>query len=396
MEHGTYDGTLGSAQGGLTVGLGTFPARARLDGRAAVLLNPVIVNAESSLTLVGSATFAALTVNSGTVDSGGFSQTLSGALTLTGSASFTAADLTSTSTGEPKIINLAPDATVTVDTLGSESTSGQNFICRGEGTLQVRTLLATDSLEIAGSTLRQDGILPALSTTKGAVLLANGRLTGKGRVRAVSTTAAGSTIAPGQGIGTLSVAGNFVLTPQTKLEIELGGLTAGTRHDQLILQGTTADFSNAGLSLSLASGFSPVPGQAFTIVNKTSSGPLTNTFAAKPEGHTFLAAGRNWTISYTGGNGNDITLTAGILVIDLAINTFSLTPNPSGGPGRRVLATISGGVGAANATVQLQGSNNLRNWTTLTTTTASTSGFATIDTVDSLAGVRRFYRCVIP
>ena len=50
-------------------------------------------------------------------------------------------------------------------------------------------------------------------------------------------------------------------------------------------------------------------GTVFTAINNTSANPISGTFTNLPEG-TILQAGRNkLQASYTGGDGNDLTLT---------------------------------------------------------------------------------------
>jgi len=56
-------------------------------------------------------------------------------------------------------------------------------------------------------------------------------------------------------------------------------------------------------------GFPPAPGQIFTIVNKTSAGAIQATFNNLPERAGLLIGGVTFTISYVGGDGNDVTLT---------------------------------------------------------------------------------------
>ena len=51
-------------------------------------------------------------------------------------------------------------------------------------------------------------------------------------------------------------------------------------------------------------------GTSWTILNKTSAGAVSGTFASKPQGAAFVASGYTWTINYTGGDGNDVVLTA--------------------------------------------------------------------------------------
>jgi hypothetical protein len=71
----------------------------------------------------------------------------------------------------------------------------------------------------------------------------------------------------------------------------------------------------SGGSLSASPGFNPQPGQVFTIVDKTSPGPITtvpgyDTNLFGPEGKIIILNGRPFRLSYVGGDGNDVTLTA--------------------------------------------------------------------------------------
>lgn len=47
----------------------------------------------------------------------------------------------------------------------------------------------------------------------------------------------------------------------------------------------------------------------YTMINKTSAGAVSGTFAGKAEGSSFTAGGYTWQISYVGGDGNDVVLT---------------------------------------------------------------------------------------
>ena len=51
--------------------------------------------------------------------------------------------------------------------------------------------------------------------------------------------------------------------------------------------------------------------QTFTILNKVDAGAITGTFAGIPQGGTVVGSnGTVFSVSYTGGDGNDIVLTA--------------------------------------------------------------------------------------
>jgi hypothetical protein len=100
-------------------------------------------------------------------------------------------------------------------------------------------------------------------------------------------------------IGSLSGTGN--------VRLELDGATAGSGYSQL---NVTGNVNITGATLSLTLGFVPIPGQTFTIINKSGVNPVTGTFAGLPEGSHITVGATNFTISYAGGTGNDVVLTA--------------------------------------------------------------------------------------
>jgi hypothetical protein len=51
-------------------------------------------------------------------------------------------------------------------------------------------------------------------------------------------------------------------------------------------------------------------GATIVILNKTSAGSVTGTFTGRPQGSLLSSLGREFIINYTGGDGNDVTLTA--------------------------------------------------------------------------------------
>ena len=78
--------------------------------------------------------------------------------------------------------------------------------------------------------------------------------------------------------------------------------------------GGTLEFSSFGaptgnISLSPAVNFNPVVGNVFTLINKTSMGPISGTFGNAPQDGGVTVNGKFLKISYTGGDGNDLTAT---------------------------------------------------------------------------------------
>jgi hypothetical protein len=180
--------------------------------------------------------------------------------------------------------------------------------------------------------------------------------------------------------------------------IKLGGTTAISQHDQLQVNGTTMDLSRSVLDLSLINNFVPTAGQTFTIINKITGGsPSSTPFAGKDEGITFTAAGQLWKLTYVGGDGNDVILTAQGPAASLTLGTFTLTPPVGGAPGQQINATLTG---PASTLISLQASNDLGNqspWQTIATATSNGSGQVTFTFTDNAATApRRFYRFATP
>ena len=61
---------------------------------------------------------------------------------------------------------------------------------------------------------------------------------------------------------------------------------------------------------SLSLGFTPIEGSTFTIINNDLSDMVIGTFDGLSEGAMFVSGGQTFTISYHGGDGNDVVLKA--------------------------------------------------------------------------------------
>src|SRR5262249_27358695 len=99
--------------------------------------------------------------------------------------------------------------------------------------------------------------------------------------------------------------GSVTFDSGSTFNVELNGTGAG-QFDQLSVIGSVT-LGNAALSVSV--GFSPSAGGVFTIINNDSNHPVIGTFAGFRQGAVLTAGGRNFLISYIGGDGNDVTLT---------------------------------------------------------------------------------------
>lgn len=152
------------------------------------------------------------------------------------------------------------------------------------------------------------GTVTALSGTysgsvvinKAVALMGTPTITG-----AVSTSAAGATIAPGLSPGIINT-GDLSLTSGSNVNVELLGTTPGTGHDQINVTGTVS-LGNANLNVVQ---FAGTPPASYTIINNDGADPVLGTFNGLPNLASFVAFGNTFTINYGGGDGNDVVLTS--------------------------------------------------------------------------------------
>jgi len=128
------------------------------------------------------------------------------------------------------------------------------------GAIQLGTGTTTVS-NLVDITLAADGSLAVgtLVLSAGAMLDGSGTLTGN--------LTNGGSVAPGvlgQSTGAITVSGNYVQTQAGTLNVVIGGTTAGTQFDQLVVDGTA---TLAGtLSLELVNAFTPAASDTFSII----------------------------------------------------------------------------------------------------------------------------------
>ena len=184
----------------------------------------------------------------------------------------------------------------------------------------------TGATSYTGPTTVNAGILRFDSVDASTAVAVNGSgtLGGTGTVGAV-TLAGAAHLAPGAGPGIIHT-GDLAMPAGTHFDVELNGPVAGTGYDQASVTGTVA----LGGTLDVALGFVPLNGSTFTIIANDGSDAVVGgtTFSGLPEGATFVAGNVTFRISYAGGTGNDVVLTAvsGGIVPPSAIATPALSP----------------------------------------------------------------------
>ena len=149
-----------------------------------------------------------------------------------------------------------------------------------------------------------DGNLEVSGAISGSAVTVNGAgavLGGDGAVGALIVTS--GTVAPGNsGIGSLDSL-NFSLGAAGTTNFEIG---SPTMYDSLNVAGTVTLGGNLAAIVGAGPfGFSDV----FTVINNDGADAVIGTYAGISEGGLFSASGYDFTVSYVGGDGNDVTLT---------------------------------------------------------------------------------------
>ncbi|MCB1502084.1 MAG: autotransporter-associated beta strand repeat-containing protein, partial [Bauldia sp.] len=190
------------------------------------------------------------------------------------------------------------------DQTGSGGTGSYALIKTGEGTLALGGVNTySGATNVNGGLLRVDG-----SITSAVTVTSGGTLGGRGSTGAV-TVQAGGTLAPGASPGILST-GTIALAAGATFAVELAGTTPGIGgYDQVKVTGTVS-LGGADLDGDVIGGFVPSVGNAFTVIDNDGVDAVAGTFAGLAEGAKFVLDQRAMTITYKGGTGNDVVLTA--------------------------------------------------------------------------------------
>lgn len=212
---------------------------------------------------------------------------------------------------------------------GNNTIAGNMLITNGGGSTRVRvdagslTLTGQVTPAVSGRTLQLDGV--------GSGVFSGALKNGSNTV-ALEKFGSGTWSLLGNGhtyTGTTTVyAGKLILganLTSSSLSVNAGSLSllgqASTSGAINVQSGATFEVRPSSDSLSVAgsvtlagsleviasSGLSA--GASFRIINKTSAGSISGTFTDKPQGSVFFSNGYLWQISYSGGDGNDVTLT---------------------------------------------------------------------------------------
>jgi len=175
----------------------------------------------------------------------------------------------------------------------------------------------------------------------GAANIGTVSATGNGSIGGVTNVPSSLTVGgiAGTGAGTITVNNNLGLkfAPSSQVALKINGTTAGTQYDQAVVNGAV---DLTGATLSVTTGFSPANGATFKIIDNDGADPVVGTFTGVPQGGIVISGATAYTVSYTGGDGNDVVLTAASAG---TATTTTVTANPQ--------ATTNGTLVTLTATV---------------------------------------------
>jgi uncharacterized repeat protein (TIGR01451 family) len=179
--------------------------------------------------------------------------------------------------------------------------SGATLELVGGGKLQVEDSFLTGTVEVTDGNLTWNAASQVFVNVR-----PDGWLRGTGLVSQADVY--GGVIWPGSGNapGMLSVF-NATTFHSGYFRVDIDGPGAGTGYGQLATNGLTLNPLATVLELDITT--TPSVGDVFRIIDNTGGSPVSGTFLDLPEGAIFIDSGYAWKISYTGGTGNDVTLT---------------------------------------------------------------------------------------
>jgi fibronectin-binding autotransporter adhesin len=265
----------------------------------------------NAFSLAQTGTVSAMGFGSCGAPTSSYTLTLSGALTLTSNVTVNSNGGSNTETflitgplSGAYTLTSETGSSAVVNIQSSNNTSNSPNTPAG-GSSGIQTITYSDSQPGTSVTVANNQKVLVDGTRGNITVQSGGILGGHGTVGTVSVQS-GGTLAPGNSPGCLA-SGNVTLVSGANYNVDIAGATACTEYDQEVVTGTV-DLGSATLNLNLT--YVPVAGAKFKIIDNDAADAIVGTFAGLTDGATVTANGYNFTISYLGGDGNDVELTA--------------------------------------------------------------------------------------
>ncbi len=222
-----------------------------------------------------------------------------------------------------------------------------------------------------------------LSVGTGSTFSTAGGLTNSGTVTGVGSITANisnsGTVSPGSSPGTLNITGDYIQAADGILNLEIGGLTAGTQYDRINITGNAT--LNGTLNITLVNGFTPSSGNSFQVMTFGSrTGDFTTKTGLAVPGNLVLAPVYNpANLTLTAGS-SDKTMEGelvqsvdanGYVVFQVNVKRVKLAASGADIP-------VSGGIGSFSASVTYNAAG---------LTIAGTRGNAPFSTIDAYPNI---------
>ena len=222
-----------------------------------------------------------------------------GSLSISGSGSRTLT-LSGSNTDENTLSPVISGAVAVI------KTGDGTWVLAGTNTATGTTNVDEGMLLVNGSTSSSSDV----TVSSGATLGGNGTLGGEVVVN--------GTLSPGtSGPAELTCDDDLSFSSSAFFAMDIAGTSAGISYDQLTVDGAIA-LGNAVFIGTL--GYAPTPGHEYRIIDNTGSGSITGIFNGMPEAGVFALtySGTPFTfsITYSGGDGNDVVITSLSLATD--------------------------------------------------------------------------------
>lgn len=324
---------------------------------------------------------AAVTMNFGILDLGSQADTIGSLAGPKGEVKFSTGTLTTGGNNASTAFN------------GLLSGYGANSLVKtgtGTFTLENKSTIGgsntlTGGVAVNGGTLTMNNVHASPVTVN-----AGGLLNGSGTVGAVTVN--GGRVC----LCALKTAGLTVTGAASQVLTDIQGVTPGVNFGHLKVTGAV---NLTGSTFAATLGYAPFTGASFLLIDNDGSDAVTGTFNGIAEGGTVLLNGKTFTITYHGGDGNDVVLSftgAGLTPPVITVFTSTAFSSP-GTPMRHEHFEVLGPPGVL---LQVQYSGNLQSWTPLAISgTPNAQGQLTLnfDFPDfSSLSDPLFYRVIVP
>jgi autotransporter-associated beta strand protein len=185
----------------------------------------------------------------------------------------------------------------------------------GTGTLTLNSAsIYTGGTTVSAGSLKASNMIGS-ATGPGPVSVTSGTLGGSGIIAGATTigsnSGTGAFLAPAAGTNvqaTLTIQSGLTFNADATYTYTFRAKRNRARSDKVITNGVTI---NSGAMVALSGQVQGVLRQALvmTVISNTSANPITGTFSNLPDGGIITINGNNLQASYSGDDGNDLTLT---------------------------------------------------------------------------------------